>query len=259
MSGPSLRAISAAVTPSTGDYAFANGGSDLEAAGATAVSPIPDFTTGGITYAPDLNGTAGQSSTLTGDFTAFNGLSVSGDWTLKIADLATQDLGTYNGFSITVTADSASVSGKITLDSIVATAVPQTITFVFTPTAGGTPITKTAQVGPNGLYTLTGLPKAAYTVRIKGWKYLAVSLPVDTTSGNQTSVNATLTGGDANNDNTIDIGDFGILVNTYGNTYDVNTVTLPDPNVEADFNGDGVIDIGDFGILVNSYGSTGAP
>ena len=242
-----------------GDYAFATGGSDLEAAGASSVTPIPDFTTGGITYAPDLNGSAGESSTLTGDFTAFNGMPVTGDWTLKITDYATLAIGTYDGFSFTVTPDAASVSGTLTLDSIAATAVPQAITFTFRPTAGGADIVKTALVGPNGTYTITGLPKAAYTLHIKGWKYLAVNVPVDTTGGNLTGVNVTLTGGDANNDNTIDIGDFGILVNTYGSSYDVNVLTLPDPNVESDFNGDGTIDIGDFGILVNSYGSAGAP
>ena len=94
-------------------------------------------------------------------------------------------------------------------------------------------------------------------MNVKSYKYLASNVPVDTTAGTPVTANVTLRGGDANNDNTVDIGDFGVLVNVYGNSYDPAVVLIPDPLVEADFNGDGTIDIGDFGILVNNYGSTG--
>ena len=64
-----------------------------------------------------------------------------------------------------------------------------------------------------------------------------------------------LAAGDANSDNVIDIGDFGILVNAYNS--DVNSPKSGyDP--KADFNYDGKVDIADFGILVNEYGNSGA-
>ena len=72
-----------------------------------------------------------------------------------------------------------------------------------------------------------------------------------------TGITATLKGGDATNDNVIDIGDFGALVNVYNDTYSVNDPNANPNDVAADFNGDGVIDIADFSILVNNYGLSG--
>ena len=232
-----------------GDYTFVTGGTDL--ATTVSLSVIPPGS-----YAPYLNGTAGESYTFTGDFTAFNGMSVAGDWTLNIADLGAGISGTYTGFSFNVTPSvvTTTVSGTLTLDSIAASAPAQDITFTFHP-ATGADIVKTVAVGPSGTYTITGLGKAAYTLRIKGAKYLAVSLPVDTTGGNVTGVNATLPGGDANNDNRVDVLDFGILVNAYGTALSANNGYDP----MADFNVDGSDDVLDFGVLVNNYGSVGAP
>ena len=64
-----------------------------------------------------------------------------------------------------------------------------------------------------------------------------------------------LAAGDANSDNTVDIGDFGLLVNAYN-----SDVSSPKSGYDAraDFNYDGKVDIGDFGILVNEYGNSGA-
>ena len=91
---------------------------------------------------------------------------------------------------------------------------------------------------------------------IKGSKTLQVVVTgVDLTAAAAT-LNVTLPGGDADNNNTVDIGDFGILVNAYGSD---STVTGSGYNAAADFNYDGVVDIGDFGILVNNYGNSGTP
>ena len=63
-------------------------------------------------------------------------------------------------------------------------------------------------------------------------------------------------GGDANNDNVVDIGDFGILVNAYNGD---ETVSGSGYDQRADFTCDGIVDIGDFGVLVNNYSATGDP
>ena len=236
-----------------GDYSFTLTGADLLAAAAT--SPLNAT----VPYAPFLNGTAGESGSGTATFADFAGLSAQGDWVLNIADLASLLSGSYTGFSITVTPITSSVSGVITLDSISPDAPKQTITFTFRPVGGGADVVKTANIGPDGDYTITGLDRKAYTLHIKGAKYLASNVAVDLTNGNVTGINATLTAADANNDNNVDTADFGALVNAYGNAYDVND-PLADPNlIAADFNFDGSIDTGDFGILVNSYGGVGAP
>ena len=108
---------------------------------------------------------------------------------------------------------------------------------------------------PSGAFSLSGLPQKKYTLHIKGDEYLAANVSVDTTNGDVSGVTATLAAGDANNDNAVDIGDFGVLVNAYGGQAGVAGSGY---DVRADFNGDGVVDIADFGLLVNNYGASGA-
>ena len=147
------------------------------------------------------------------------------------------------------------VSGKITLAGIAAGAPAQTITFQFRDTTGTTlQFTKTAAIAPDGAYTLTGIAAGKYNVRIKGATSLAKVIAVDTTGGNAVNANATLSGGDADGNNTVDIADFGILVNAYGGQ---SGAAGSNYDVRADFNLDGIVDIGDFGALVNVYGQTG--
>ena len=146
-------------------------------------------------------------------------------------------------------------AGTLTLSGIVPTAGVQTFTFQFRPTDGSATITKTAAIGPSGTFSLTGIPAKQYNVWIKGPTYLATVVPLDATNGNISSLNAVLTSGDADGNNTVDIGDFGILVNAYGGSANVAGSAY---DVRADFNLDGTVDIADFGILVNSYGTSGA-
>ena len=176
----------------SGDYSFTLNGDDLLAA--AAVSPISTETS----FVPYLNGTAGESGSSTATFADFAGRNAQGDWILKIADRAASITGTYTGFRLTLESEPSSLSGKITLDSLNANAPPQTIIFTFRPTGGGMDIVKTAAIGPDGNYTITGIPLQAYTLHIKGVKYLATNVTVDLTGGNVTGVTATLTAGDAN-------------------------------------------------------------
>ena len=156
----------------------------------------------------------------------------------------------------TPTTATASLSGTVRLLDYPAILFPtQPITFQFHPAVGAA-FTRTVMLSTTGAYTVSALPKTSYTVGIKGPKWLRVDLTANTTGGNVTGLNATLLGGDANNDNTVDIGDFGILVNAYGSD---STVTSSGYDARADFTGDGTVDIADFGVLVNSYGATGDP
>ena len=108
---------------------------------------------------------------------------------------------------------------------------------------------------PYGTLRVSGVPAGTYDVAVKGGKSLRVVLPNVAVSDGATLPDITLSGGDANNDNVVDIGDFGLLVNAYGS--DVNSANSGyDPHADFDYNG--VVDIGDFGLLVNNYGSIGA-
>ena len=90
----------------------------------------------------------------------------------------------------------------------------------------------------------------------QGQQNLAVLVPNVTISGTSgTIVNAKLPAADANNDNSVDTSDFGVLVGGYN-----GDSTIPgsgyDPN--ADFNFDGVVDTTDFSLLVGQYNNVGA-
>ena len=150
----------------------------------------------------------------------------------------------------------ASISGALLFHSLVVDAEPQNVVFTFRPSNGAPPITQTLAVSPFGAFTLPGLPREAGTLHIKPEKFLAVNVAVDLSGGDVSGVNAKLQSGDANNDNSVDTTDFGILVGAYN-----SGSALPGSGYDptADFNGDGSVDTTDFGILVGSYNLTGDP
>ena len=164
---------------------------------------------------------------------------------------ATQEILTW-----TYSTPPASVSGALLLDSLAPNAPAQNVTFTFRPTDGGANITQTLAVPVSGAFTLPGLPAKAYTLHIKGDKYLAANVPLDLSAGDVSSVMATLPAGDANDDNSCDATDFGFFVSAYNSSASVPGSGY-DPT--CDFNGDGNVDPTDFGLLVGSYNTAGAP
>ena len=168
----------------------------------------------------------------------------------------------FSGSATVTLLPARTISGAVSLEGISdpsQTVVPvNPVTFVLTPGAGGTPITKTQTLGAGGVFSLTGIPAGSYTLTAKGDKWLRAATTVLASKFNVSGVAFTLPGGDANNDNMVDILDFGALVNAYGTPYvPGNTVNGYDPT--ADFNNDGVVDVLDFGILINNYGTVGSP
>ena len=159
----------------------------------------------------------------------------------------------------------ASSVGTIALDGIsnlAAVAVPlDAVTFqfrapgtsnvLFTQTVG---LTVTAG-SANGSYTLSNVPPGTYDIAVKTPKNLQVVVGGVVVAASATLPNLTLPGGDATDDNTVDIADFGVLVNAYGGQVGATGTNYLSA---ADFNCDGIVDIADFGILVNNYGSVGA-
>ncbi len=129
------------------------------------------------------------------------------------------------------------------------------------------PLTLTLTQGPN-VYTYTNLttdasgnfsvpvdnlPNGTYTWRVKGPIYLSSSGSVVYNHALTTSVEMGLQrAGDANNDNLVDISDFGILYASFGHA-------APDPlfDPRADWTGDQLVDISDFGWLRANFGQLG--
>ena len=194
-------------------------------------------------------------------FKAHNALT----YTLSAADIATAGA----TLQITVTnpapgggttaalplAIGGTVSGTLTFEGIANIASAQNVTFTFRPTDNSAVQTRIMAVPANGVFSVGGLPHKTYTLHIKGDKYLAVNVSVNATSGSASGIAATLPAGDANNDNSCDSTDFGLLIGAYGSDSSIPGSGY-DPTV--DFNGDGVVDSTDFGLLIGEFNNTGA-
>jgi hypothetical protein len=146
-------------------------------------------------------------------------------------------------------APNVSLSGNVTLESVSNAANP--LTFVFIPQIGST-FSRTVTPQANGNYSVTDLPPRIYTVGIKGDKWLRKNQPLDATGGNVTNFNATLRGGDANNDNFVDITDLLTLIAHYN-----QTAPATEYLEAADFNEDGTNDITDLLLLIGNYNQQG--
>ena len=150
------------------------------------------------------------------------------------------------------------VSGTITLEG--ATNPAQMVTFVFRDFATGTPLfTRTQILTPlaatsGGTFQFTGIPAAKYTLAIKGSVNLQKVVPVLATASDVTNVAAMLPAGDANNDNSVDSTDFGLLIGAFNTDASISGGGY-DPR--ADFNYDGFVDSTDFGLLIGNFNLVG--
>ena len=144
------------------------------------------------------------------------------------------------------------VSGVITLEGC--TQPAQLVLFLFVSATKWYSFTRTLTLASDGSYSFSDIPPDFYHVTVKGSRWLAVVADADNRQGNAT-LSVTLPAGDINGDNSVDVLDFGLLVNAYGSR-------ASDPNsgynAAVDLNGDGVVDVLDFGLLVNNYGQSGA-
>lgn len=154
-------------------------------------------------------------------------------------------------FSLTSQAG-VSVSGVITLQESANMAEP--ITFVFRPVNGDPAFSRTIVLGADGSFLLENIPAREYQVRIKGVKWLAKVCPVNASSGNVANLQETLLGGDANDDNTVDVLDLDLLIQAFD--------SVPGAlnwNENADFNCDGSVDVLDLDLLIRNFDLQGDP
>ncbi|MBL8132527.1 MAG: hypothetical protein JNL42_11775 [Anaerolineae bacterium] len=106
----------------------------------------------------------------------------------------------------------------------------------------------------SGQFVIPNLNAASYDLWIKGTHTLAVVQTKALAGGSNSLTTAVLKEGDANDSNSVTIGDFSILAGAFGTTsgnagYDAR----------ADFNGSGTITITDFSLLAANFTQSGAP
>ena len=191
----------------------------------------------------------------------------SGQWTVlneargisnrSAGDVSIAGWGSYtlSGSNATRAFVTSSARPTITvyLQSIVAAAPAQTITFVLRDAGGTAYKTETHPVSASGTaVTLDNYVPSTDSVHIKGAKWLAKNVTFTTGTPSPTSV--TLPAGDGNNDNAVDVSDYLLILNHYN-----QTVGNPNYLDAADYNCDGANDSADLLIVVNNYNTIGDP
>jgi hypothetical protein len=147
---------------------------------------------------------------------------------------------------------SATASGTLVLEGVVPEAAPQPITFRFQPTDLRRPFQMVIPVAPSGEFRLPNLPRARFHVVVKGAKYLAKQVVIDTSKGNVPDIKTLLYAGDANNDNFVDAFDLGLLITAFDSTPEEGHFIS-----QADLNGDDAVDVFDLLLLLQNFDREG--
>jgi hypothetical protein len=139
------------------------------------------------------------------------------------------------------------VTGTVDLEDC-ADMAGSVVRFEFRPTTGS-PFTQTAVLDAAGAFTLPAVPAGDYTVNVKGDRWLAKNVAVNATNGDVSGVNVgTLVGGDANDDNSVDVLDLDRLIQSF-DMCDGDTGFIPG----SDFNCDDCTDVLDLDILIRNF------
>ncbi|MFP3897169.1 MAG: right-handed parallel beta-helix repeat-containing protein, partial [Anaerolineales bacterium] len=107
--------------------------------------------------------------------------------------------------------------------------------------------------GSWGAYTFSEMTDDTYTFTVEMDRYLDASVEVEVSGDTQTLNTVVLLGGDANDDDEININDMTIIGGEYGNA---------DGDIDderADINADDVVDILDLVLAAGNYGETESP
>ena len=148
------------------------------------------------------------------------------------------------------------VSGKAILEGAGSFAAGMTLHCTLVSTRQNVSlITRDVTLDGSGAFSLPNVPADAYVLSVKADRWLRTNVPIDASGGDVTTITAWLSAGDADNDNSVDSSDFGILIGAMDTEADV-----PDSgyDVHADFNNDGFVDSNDFGLLIGNFNVTGA-
>lgn len=103
-----------------------------------------------------------------------------------------------------------------------------------------------------GYFTLSDIQPGVYDVYVKNSHTLQNKVTVTLTNGDNTVDFGTLREGDVNNDNSVSLLDFSLLVQTYNKCQGIAGY-----NDQADFNRDGCVTLLDFSRLASNYGKGG--
>jgi hypothetical protein len=111
----------------------------------------------------------------------------------------------------------------------------------------------TPTTNAGGIFTLSSIAPASYTVRIKHAQSLAVTQSVTLIAGANAVTFPPLRMGDVNDDNAVTLPDFSILASSFNRSNGQNGY-----DARADLNGDGSVSLTDFSLLAGNFNQVGA-
>ncbi|MCS6775017.1 MAG: dockerin type I domain-containing protein [Chloroherpetonaceae bacterium] len=142
------------------------------------------------------------------------------------------------------------VSGVVLLEG--AQDQRQTVTLEFRPQDGSPAFQRQVPLDAAGRFLVGNVPVRAYTVGIKGDRWLRRTVRVDATPAPVPPVMVTLLAGDANNDNVVDVLDLDLLIQAFDTDASSNQ-WIPG----ADLNADGSVDVLDLDLLIRNFDQAG--
>ena len=163
---------------------------------------------------------------------------------------------TYNGVTRTaplLIRAPATLSGVVNLEAC-AKMGGEVITLKFRDTDDSGSFTKTVTLASDGSFSLPNVPAGTYYLAVKGRIWLQKVVPLDAPDNGAPTISVNLLTGDANNDNSVDSTDFGILIGAFNTD---NSTPHSGYDIEADFNCDGSVDSTDFGLLIGNFNIRG--
>jgi hypothetical protein len=104
----------------------------------------------------------------------------------------------------------------------------------------------------DGSYSLPNIPAGVYSVRFKSHNTLAVAVQVNVLNGDATNVNASLKGGDADNNNIVDQLDLADLIQSFDREQGDPLFLMG-----TDFNCDGLTAVDDLDVLIRNFDMEG--
>lgn len=234
-------------TPCTFGSITAPGGSIAYASGSNIGSPAPtgDFRVAQVGFSATQVGTATIHWQFSPPDPATRNSQINDDSNVVVSDPLL-----YQDFVINIV--HATFSGHVLWQGrpqpSAASSMPITLTLI----SGSNVYTFTSTTDNNGNFSVNvdNVPNGNYTWRVKGSQTLSTSGSVTLNHAVNTFVEmGTQPTGDANNDNLVNVNDYGILFANFG--------CSPCSDLRADFNGDNLVNANDFSLLAGNFGSAG--
>lgn len=181
-------------------------------------------------------------------------LTAGTDYFLVVSGYNNADFGDFQ-LTVSLTHPAEVTTYRVLTGTVTRAERPQEafeVTLTFRPADASGDITRTVLVDAEGRFTVRDLRGTAYRVRARAAHTLSRVAEVDLSRGARQIALGALPGGDANDDNAVDVLDLDALIRAFDAERGQEHY---DPR--ADFNGDGSVDVLDLDTLLRNFDQVG--